>query len=125
MSTTPTAEQKAILKRKLDLLATSPRVLLIATVPWCGHCKTMKGEIPKLAANLKATFTDADLVHLEQGDMDKSFMAKYKITGFPTITLLSNGVEVRPFRVGKRTAEHMLAFMTSTAIVPKIATDEE
>jgi thiol-disulfide isomerase/thioredoxin len=90
---------------------TAGRSLLIDfETTWCGPCKTMDEWIwndADVAARLNAAFVGVKV----DGDVEKAIVARYKVTGYPTIVVVDgDGREVTRV-VGYQSSKAMIGFL--------------
>jgi thiol-disulfide isomerase/thioredoxin len=79
--------------------------VMIFFAPWCGHCNDAKGEFEKAVAG-----GGGDIIMVDATDPDNAaLVAKYKITGFPTI-IKGDGTA---YNVTSREADDIIAFKNS------------
>lgn len=89
-------------------------VLVDFTAVWCGWCKKMDTDVFSKADFKKYVKTRYQLVRLD-ADRYKAIVTKYKVTGFPTVLVLSpKGVEVQRI-VGYLKLKEFLAKLKSGA----------
>ena len=84
------------LQTALKSAAKANKLLLVDfTADWCGWCKKLETDVFNKSEFKTYVKTRYQLVRLN-ADKYKDLVAKYKVTGFPTILVLSSkGVEVK------------------------------
>lgn len=89
------------------------RSLVICKADWCGHCKKAAPEFQKLLGASPMTLKDGSkiVVKILDADKDKSEISKYKVKGYPTILIDSNGQTTE--YPGERTASGVIDFLNS------------
>ena len=79
-------EVEEAIRRSMD----GTPVLVMFHASWCGHCKTTLPEFKdcaKMCKDLKCLLYDIDA----DKALDKDSLNKYKIEGYPTISIFKNG----------------------------------
>ena len=80
---------KNLLKiEEYEELLTKPKVLLVFSAGWCGHCITFK---PTLASFEKQHGKDIETVIIDIDDFE-NLADKYDIMSIPSLVLLENGI---------------------------------
>jgi len=74
---------------------------------WCSHCQTFKSEWAEIESNFKDN-KNIKLITLDS-DKDKEAVKNFKVSGFPTIILKSEG-EIIEYE-GARTKEELINFV--------------
>lgn len=89
------------------------RSLVICKADWCGHCKKAAPEFQKLLSASPMTLKDGSkiVVKILDADKDKSEISKYKVKGYPSILIDSNGQTTE--YPGERTASAVIDFLNS------------
>lgn len=89
------------------------RSLVICKADWCGHCKKAAPEFQKLLGASPMTLKDGSkvVVKILDADKDKAEISKYKVRGYPTILIDSNGQTTE--YPGERTASAVMDFLNS------------
>lgn len=87
--------------------------LVICKADWCGHCKKAAPEFQKLLGASPMTLKDGSkiVVKILDADKDKAEIGKYKVRGYPTILIDSNGQTTE--YPGERTASAVMDFLNS------------
>jgi thiol-disulfide isomerase/thioredoxin len=75
---------------------------------WCGHCKAAKPQFEAAATAIRTRQPDLKFV-LMDGDLIKSDLAKWEISGYPTIRIYRNGKKLTDYD-GARTKDAMMTF---------------
>ena len=96
-------------------LLNSKRCLVILTAAWCGHCKSMAPEIEKVKEYITKHTKGVDCEQIDESTVDRKLLAGYKITGFPTILLISEGRMLSQFN-GERSASSIINYAIASAI---------
>eukprot|EP00178_Gracilaria_changii_P027606 TRINITY_DN894_c0_g1_i1.p1 TRINITY_DN894_c0_g1~~TRINITY_DN894_c0_g1_i1.p1 ORF type:complete len:519 (-),score=120.60 TRINITY_DN894_c0_g1_i1:1872-3428(-) len=102
-----------------DVIAKEPLVFIKFFAPWCGHCQSMSGDFKEAAAEMKGKAILADVDATEEDEL----VQKYKIEGFPTLKLFSNGVELTDYN-GARDKESMIKFIERATLPPFQSIDD-
>eukprot|EP00186_Timspurckia_oligopyrenoides_P002828 CAMPEP_0182443714 /NCGR_PEP_ID=MMETSP1172-20130603/2370_1 /TAXON_ID=708627 /ORGANISM="Timspurckia oligopyrenoides, Strain CCMP3278" /LENGTH=498 /DNA_ID=CAMNT_0024639071 /DNA_START=108 /DNA_END=1604 /DNA_ORIENTATION=+ len=74
-----------------------PLLLIKFFAPWCGHCKAMKEDYEKAAAQLKGTAVLADL----DATTEEAIAKANNIQGFPTLRVYANGKYLKDYQGGR------------------------
>ncbi len=87
--------------------------LVICKADWCGHCKKAAPEFQKLLGASPMTLKDGSkvVVKILDADKNKAEISKYKVRGYPTILIDSNGQTTE--YPGERTASAVIDFLNS------------
>ena len=93
----------------------SSKTILIATAPWCGHCKALKPVLGILQTKIKAMKGNGLITHIDDTHHDKlKDFAKVEINGFPSIIKMKGNKQTGTHREGrdidslvKMTKEHL------------------
>ncbi len=97
-------------------------ILVLFYAPWCGHCKKFHPEFSKAATTLKK-----ENLYLAKVDAteNKELAKRFKITGYPTVKLFSNGRAI-PYEAG-RTEKSVVDWMRKKTgkVVKEISNVEE
>ena len=64
-------------------------VLVEFYAPWCGHCKTLRGEWAKLATRMKGVVKVAKI----DASVNRQFDQTYGLKGYPHIVLIPAGIK--------------------------------
>lgn len=86
--------------------------------PWCSHCKEMADDFKSAATALKGKAVLAEV----DATKEQKIAEDYKVAGFPTLKLFSNGKEVTDYQ-GNRDKESMVKFV-ERAMLPAYETME-
>jgi thiol-disulfide isomerase/thioredoxin len=91
--------------------ASGSKTLLIFKANWCGHCKNAKPEFDKLVAN-PPKLPDGSVVKVRvlDADSDKQEVAKYNVSGYPTILYINESGTKVEYK-GERTASAISDFV--------------
>eukprot|EP00698_Gefionella_okellyi_P010986 TRINITY_DN2881_c0_g1_i3.p1 TRINITY_DN2881_c0_g1~~TRINITY_DN2881_c0_g1_i3.p1 ORF type:complete len:375 (+),score=87.39 TRINITY_DN2881_c0_g1_i3:45-1127(+) len=81
-------------------------VLVKFYAPWCGHCKSMKGDYKLAATELKGSAVLADV----DCTVEKELASEYGIQGFPTLKLFHKGALASDYK-GARTKPALIDFV--------------
>ena len=91
-----------ILRARISEPFSTKPVMTLFYVPWCPHCKRMKGEWDLFAK----TYKNSDKVEVKTIDMEKPennpLRERYEIKSYPTIVLEKNGEMIRYPQEGER-----------------------
>eukprot|EP00698_Gefionella_okellyi_P010985 TRINITY_DN2881_c0_g1_i2.p1 TRINITY_DN2881_c0_g1~~TRINITY_DN2881_c0_g1_i2.p1 ORF type:complete len:490 (+),score=111.38 TRINITY_DN2881_c0_g1_i2:60-1529(+) len=90
------------------VLGENDLVLVKFFVPWCGHCKSMKGDYKLAATELKSLAVLADV----DCTVEQELASEYGIQGFPTLKLFQKGALVSDYR-GRHTKAALVEFVMS------------
>lgn len=74
--------------------------------PWCGHCQAMAEDFKSAATALKGKAVLAEV----DATKEEKIVQNFKVEGFPTLKLFSNGEEVADYQ-GNRDKESMIKFV--------------
>lgn len=68
---------------------TKQNLVIIFSTSWCGHCRILKNDFPKIQG------FDDKIVCILDSDVEKKIARKFKVKGLPTSVMLNpNGEEV-------------------------------
>lgn len=86
--------------------------------PWCGHCQAMAEDFKSAATALKGKAVLAEV----DATKEEKIVQNFKVEGFPTLKLFSNGEEVADYQ-GNRDKESMIKFV-ERAMLPAYVTHD-
>jgi len=78
--------------------------------PWCGHCKQLKPEYAKAAAELSATHPEVLIAKVDATEQE-SLASRYGVEGYPTLKWFVSG-EPKDY-TGGRTAEEIVSWVST------------
>ena len=88
----------------------TPRVFVEFYAPWCSHCTKLAPVWKEVAERLE---DDRSVVVAQvDGTTDRSLLARFNVTGFPTIKLFVDGVRVYTY-TGERSASAMVGYVAN------------
>jgi protein disulfide-isomerase-like protein len=88
----------------------TPRVFVEFYAPWCSHCTKLAPVWKEVAERLE---DDSSVVVASvDGTTDRSLLARFNVTGFPTIKLFVDGVRVYTY-TGERSASAMVGYVAN------------
>jgi len=95
----------------------SSKTILLATAPWCGHCKALKPVLKELQIKIKDMKGNGLIAHIDDTHHDKlKDFTKVEINGFPSIIKIKGNKQTGSHREGrdidslvKLTKEHISA----------------
>jgi len=91
-------------------LADIDTALVMFYAPWCGHCKRLKPEFEKSAADLLANDPPVSLVKVDCTEGGKDVCGRFEVKGYPTLKIFRNG-ELSSDYNGPREAAGITKFM--------------
>lgn len=83
-------------------------------IPGCGHCKRMKEDYLKAAAELKAEGHDCQVAMFDCSE-NPEMTEKFEISGFPTVKLFKKGKYIKDYN-GKRTKDDLMTFVKTNTV---------
>jgi len=98
-----------------DFVAENKFVLAEFYAPWCGHCKALKPEYAKAAAELKNSNSVVKLAMIDATE-EKDLASKFEVRGYPTLMWFENGKQTE--YDGGRTAADILEWVKEASQPP-------
>jgi len=93
-------------------LADMDTALVMFYAPWCGHCKRLKPEYVKAAAELVKNDPPVHLVQVDCTEAGKDTCGKFSVSGYPTVKIFKSGSVHSDYK-GPREAAGIVKHMKS------------
>ena len=77
-------------KENYESIIANGKVLIDFYTDWCGYCRILEPVIKELSQKYSGSVTVVKV----DADLEKEIADHYGITGYPTVVVLDNGIEI-------------------------------